>query len=209
MSRDGRRSEFPNETLIRLFTGKICTTKTSSDFFFPHSLLTFSSKDTMFSIEVPNQFYFVFSLAFVVAILALLFKSRSSKTEISQKNPQVYQIPQNDGEFWFWLQEKRERQRFLAIKLARSSLSSIPSRPTPSATSTFFPLPAPNHSLNPSNLDDHKARDHLYANKCLRSPYFQTMAHQPMKSEDWIELDGNYRRDLEFKKQVIEVQVSD
>ncbi|KAI5480400.1 hypothetical protein MNV49_000975 [Pseudohyphozyma bogoriensis] len=46
-------------------------------------------------------------------------------------------------------------------------------------------------------------RDHIYVNKTLRHPYFQTMAHQPMHINNWIEIDKDYERDLAMKKEVI------
>ncbi|TFK49036.1 hypothetical protein OE88DRAFT_457135 [Heliocybe sulcata] len=46
-------------------------------------------------------------------------------------------------------------------------------------------------------------RNHLYVNKTVRWPYFQTMAHQPMHINDWIEIDKDYEWYLEEKARVI------
>ncbi|BGP17510.1 hypothetical protein JCM10213_008244 [Rhodosporidiobolus nylandii] len=52
-------------------------------------------------------------------------------------------------------------------------------------------------------LETAKTRDHIYVNKCIRYPYFQTMSHRPMEPNHWIEIDSNYRRELEYKAKVI------
>ncbi|PWN50099.1 hypothetical protein IE53DRAFT_111082 [Violaceomyces palustris] len=70
----------------------------------------------------------------------------------------------------------------------------------------FIPRPQPSPTLTPENLHLHSARDHIYANKAIRYPYHQTMAHQPMLPENWIEPDLHYRYDLEFKRKVIHDQ---
>lgn len=49
-------------------------------------------------------------------------------------------------------------------------------------------------------------RDYIYDNKPLRFPYFQTMAHQKMHIDNWIELDKDYMFYLDMKKRVIEEQ---
>lgn len=72
---------------------------------------------------------------------------------------------------------------------------------------TFFPLPESDPSLTPTALDTHDTRDHIYVNKVIRYPYHQTMAHQPMATENWVEPDKFYRDDLAYKKKLIEVQV--
>ncbi|GAA5849182.1 hypothetical protein JCM8547_006471 [Rhodosporidiobolus lusitaniae] len=54
------------------------------------------------------------------------------------------------------------------------------------------------------DLETARTRDHIYVNKCLRYPYFQTMAHQPMHINNWIEIDSDYRKQMAYKKQVIE-----
>lgn len=72
----------------------------------------------------------------------------------------------------------------------------------------FFPLPASLPALNPATISSDKGgcRDHLYVNKVLRHPYHQTMSHQAMKSEDWIEIDSYYLSDLEAKRRIIAMQ---
>lgn len=77
----------------------------------------------------------------------------------------------------------------------------------PRALEEFLPSPAPDASLTPDQLDMHDVRDHIYANKAIRYPYHQTMAHQAMASESWIEPDKFYRSDLEYKKKLIDMQV--
>ncbi|KZT25682.1 hypothetical protein NEOLEDRAFT_1169290 [Neolentinus lepideus HHB14362 ss-1] len=46
-------------------------------------------------------------------------------------------------------------------------------------------------------------RNHLYVNKTVRWPYFQTMAHQPMHVNNWIEIDKDYKWYIEEKARVI------
>lgn len=117
---------------------------------------------------------------------------------------------------------KQGAQAFLRFKQALgwvppseqpvSPASEKPKNRLPSGTSlanapTFFPTPQPDLSLTPETLDTHDARDHIYANKVIRYPYHQTMAHQPMISENWIEPDKYYKSDLEYKKKLVDVQV--
>ncbi|KZT05341.1 uncharacterized protein LAESUDRAFT_726975 [Laetiporus sulphureus 93-53] len=66
-------------------------------------------------------------------------------------------------------------------------------------------LPDPDPLLD---LDLSKAtvRDYVYVNKVLRYPYFQTMAHQPMHINDWIEIDKDYQWYLDEKARVIREQ---
>jgi hypothetical protein len=71
----------------------------------------------------------------------------------------------------------------------------------------FFPSPAPLPLVTPDTLNAyHGERDHIYVNKVLRHPYHQTMAHQPMHPNDWIEVDSDYMIDLERKEELIRVQ---
>ncbi|OBZ69863.1 hypothetical protein A0H81_10273 [Grifola frondosa] len=49
-------------------------------------------------------------------------------------------------------------------------------------------------------------RNHVYVNKTLRHPYFQTMAHQPMHINHWIEIDKEYQWYLAEKAKVIKEQ---
>ncbi|KZP00434.1 hypothetical protein CALVIDRAFT_595249 [Calocera viscosa TUFC12733] len=54
------------------------------------------------------------------------------------------------------------------------------------------------------DLKTAKTRDYIYVNKTLRYPYYQTMAHQPMEIENWIEITSDYEWYLSEKKKVIE-----
>ncbi|GAA5905788.1 hypothetical protein JCM8208_000899 [Rhodotorula glutinis] len=64
-------------------------------------------------------------------------------------------------------------------------------------------LPDPDPLAN-LDLKSATTRDHLYVNKCLRWPYFQTMAHQPMHVNDWIEVDSKYEREMQYKASVVQ-----
>ena len=56
-------------------------------------------------------------------------------------------------------------------------------------------------------LDTYKGeRDHIYVNKVLRQPYHQTMSHQPMNVNDWIEIDADYKQDIKAKQRLIQTQ---
>ncbi|ORY91691.1 hypothetical protein BCR35DRAFT_298965 [Leucosporidium creatinivorum] len=66
---------------------------------------------------------------------------------------------------------------------------------------TKLPDPSPVQNFD---LKTARTRDHIYVNKTLRYPYNQTMAHQPMHIDNWIEIDYNYERDLRQKKEVID-----
>ncbi|KAG8700234.1 hypothetical protein FRC08_004825 [Ceratobasidium sp. 394] len=68
--------------------------------------------------------------------------------------------------------------------------------------STGAPFPAPD-PLPPFSLETARTRDYIYVNKTLRYPYYQTMAHQPLLPNDWIELSASYRWYLAEKKRVI------
>ncbi|EPQ52256.1 hypothetical protein GLOTRDRAFT_47391 [Gloeophyllum trabeum ATCC 11539] len=46
-------------------------------------------------------------------------------------------------------------------------------------------------------------RNHLYVNKTVRWPYHQTMSHQPMHINDWIEIDKDYKWYIDEKARVI------
>lgn len=71
----------------------------------------------------------------------------------------------------------------------------------------FISTPTPLHSLTPETLSNYKGeRDHIYVNKVLRQPYHQTMSHQAMNADDWIEIDSDYKNDIEAKKYIIETQ---
>ncbi|KAL6305160.1 hypothetical protein BKA93DRAFT_234268 [Sparassis latifolia] len=60
------------------------------------------------------------------------------------------------------------------------------------------PDPLPDFDLSHASL-----REYVYANRTLRYPYFQTMAHQPMHVNDWIEIDSEYAWYLDEKARVI------
>jgi len=54
------------------------------------------------------------------------------------------------------------------------------------------------------DLKTAKTRDYVYVNKTLRYPYYQTMAHQPMEIDNWIEISADYEWYLAQKKDVVE-----
>ncbi|KAM0746601.1 hypothetical protein T439DRAFT_134935 [Meredithblackwellia eburnea MCA 4105] len=86
---------------------------------------------------------------------------------------------------------------FLYSRSAGPKAVSVPKDAPPSV-----PDPTPYKDFD---LKTARTRDHIYVNKqTLRHPYFQTMAHQPMKIDDWIEIDKDYMRDINMKKAVIE-----
>ncbi|KIJ31272.1 hypothetical protein M422DRAFT_186275 [Sphaerobolus stellatus SS14] len=66
-------------------------------------------------------------------------------------------------------------------------------------------LPDPDPLLD-FDLANARTRNHLYVNKPVRHPYYQTMAHQPMHTNDWIEIDMDYEWYLEEKAKVIKEQ---
>ncbi|KAK4706070.1 hypothetical protein P7C70_g119, partial [Phenoliferia sp. Uapishka_3] len=66
------------------------------------------------------------------------------------------------------------------------------------------PDPDPYVGFDLEYLKTAKTRDHIYVNKTIRYPYFQTMAHQPMEINHWIEIDKDYLRDVNMKRAVIE-----
>jgi len=73
--------------------------------------------------------------------------------------------------------------------------------------STLRSLGLPNpEPLLKFDLDTATTRNHVYVNKVLRYPYFQTMAHQPMDINDWIEIDKDYTWYIEQKAKVIKEQ---
>ncbi|KZT37993.1 hypothetical protein SISSUDRAFT_1047708 [Sistotremastrum suecicum HHB10207 ss-3] len=63
-----------------------------------------------------------------------------------------------------------------------------------------FPDPDPWWDFD---LETATTRNHVYVNKTLRYPYFQTMAHQAMHINDWIEIDKDFEWYLAEKKRVI------
>ncbi|KZT72269.1 hypothetical protein DAEQUDRAFT_27471 [Daedalea quercina L-15889] len=66
-------------------------------------------------------------------------------------------------------------------------------------------LPDPDPLLD-FDLSMATLRDYVYVNKVLRYPYFQTMAHQPLHINDWIEIDKEYQWYLDQKARVIKEQ---
>ncbi|KAI0326339.1 hypothetical protein GY45DRAFT_1329059 [Cubamyces sp. BRFM 1775] len=67
-------------------------------------------------------------------------------------------------------------------------------------TSCVLPDPDP---LTEFDLETATARNFIYANKTMRYPYHQTMAHQPMHINHWIEIDKEYKWYLDEKARVI------
>ncbi|CDO77519.1 hypothetical protein BN946_scf184912.g18 [Trametes cinnabarina] len=55
-------------------------------------------------------------------------------------------------------------------------------------------------------LEKATVRNYLYVNKTVRYPYHQTMAHQPMYINHWIEIDRDYKWYLDEKARVIREQ---
>ncbi|KAJ2989663.1 hypothetical protein NUW54_g8709 [Trametes sanguinea] len=95
------------------------------------------------------------------------------------------------------------------------------SSPSPSSCASSHPtlLPLSEGSGRPSSLPDPDpltdfdlrkatARNYMYANKTMRYPYHQTMAHQPMHVNHWIEIDRDYRWYLDEKARVVREQGS-
>ncbi|EJF56819.1 hypothetical protein DICSQDRAFT_70665 [Dichomitus squalens LYAD-421 SS1] len=73
---------------------------------------------------------------------------------------------------------------------------------------TFVPgssLPNPD-PLVKFDIETATARNFVYANKTVRYPYYQTMAHQPMHVNHWIEIDKEYKWYLGEKARVIREQ---
>lgn len=94
----------------------------------------------------------------------------------------------------------------LAVIVASSFSAEQRSEET-SAPPTFFSPSTSSPYVTPEKLDTYAGgRDHVYVNKVLRHPYHQTMSHQPMHPDDWIEIDADYRRDLAAKRRLIETQ---
>ncbi|GJJ08598.1 hypothetical protein Clacol_002817 [Clathrus columnatus] len=75
-----------------------------------------------------------------------------------------------------------------------------------------LPLETPLQVLpNPDPLPDFDittatTRNHVYVNRTLRYPYHQTMAHQPMHINNWIEIDKDYVWYLKEKARIIQEQ---
>ena len=65
-------------------------------------------------------------------------------------------------------------QRYLSLKVGKLSQSGSV---TPEETEESLPNPAP---LLDFNLETAQTRNYVVVNKCIRWPYFQTMAHQAL-----------------------------
>ncbi|RPD57707.1 hypothetical protein L227DRAFT_594590 [Lentinus tigrinus ALCF2SS1-6] len=66
-------------------------------------------------------------------------------------------------------------------------------------------LPDPD-PLTDFDLENTTSRNFVYANKTVRHPYYQTMAHQPMHANHWIEIDKEYKWYIDEKARVIKEQ---
>ncbi|TFK87571.1 hypothetical protein K466DRAFT_490610 [Polyporus arcularius HHB13444] len=66
-------------------------------------------------------------------------------------------------------------------------------------------LPDPD-PLTEFDLEKTTSRNFVYVNKTVRHPYYQTMAHQPMHVNHWIEIDKEYKWYLDEKARVIKEQ---
>ncbi|GAA5921727.1 hypothetical protein JCM1841_007108 [Sporobolomyces salmonicolor] len=87
--------------------------------------------------------------------------------------------------------------------LARLWSNAASSAPAKADVKENEPMKLPDPDPLFIDLETATTRDHIYVNKCLRQPYFQTMAHQPMHINNWIEIDSKYRREMAYKKEVI------
>ncbi|KAI0941617.1 hypothetical protein AcW1_003465 [Taiwanofungus camphoratus] len=86
-----------------------------------------------------------------------------------------------------------------------------PLRYGPALTEGNVTLTGPGYLPDPDpllgfDLESATLRDYVHVNKTLRYPYFQTMAHQPMHINDWIEIDKEYKWYLDEKARVIREQ---
>ncbi|KAL8290009.1 hypothetical protein RQP46_002948 [Phenoliferia psychrophenolica] len=89
-----------------------------------------------------------------------------------------------------------------AWALHSSRRPSVKASPSAAVATTLPKLPDPEPYVG-FDLKTATTRNHVYVNKCIRYPYFQTMAHQPMEINNWIEIDKDYLRDVNMKKAVI------
>ncbi|GAA5913255.1 hypothetical protein JCM6882_000044 [Rhodosporidiobolus microsporus] len=76
-------------------------------------------------------------------------------------------------------------------------------KPAPIKEAKPTTLPDPDPLLD-FDLETATTRDHIYVNKCLRYPYFQTMAHQPLDINNWVEIDKNYKQEIAYKRRVVQ-----
>ncbi|KAI0767115.1 hypothetical protein C8Q74DRAFT_1203340 [Fomes fomentarius] len=95
---------------------------------------------------------------------------------------------------YFWRQSRRLARRQSHSDQAGSGKEAI-------HTESSLPDPDP---LFDFDLETATARNYVYANKTVRHPYYQTMAHQPMHVNYWIEIDKEYKWYLEEKARLIE-----
>ncbi|PIL33533.1 hypothetical protein GSI_04156 [Ganoderma sinense ZZ0214-1] len=92
---------------------------------------------------------------------------------------------------------------------AKANVGASDSPSSPDAEKTLSVPPSPGSSipdpepLHDFDLETATARNFIYANKTLRYPYYQTMAHQPMHANHWIEIDKEYKWYIDQKAQVI------
>lgn len=91
------------------------------------------------------------------------------------------------------------------LRVDPGGINSLPPSPIceNGPTSASFPLPEP---LTSFSLETARTRDYIYVNKTLRYPYYQTMAHQPLSPNNWIEISASYQWYLEEKRRVIAEQ---
>lgn len=74
-----------------------------------------------------------------------------------------------------------------------------------SAASNWAVLPDPDPLVD-FDLTSASTRDYIYVNKTMRYPYFQTMSHQPMHVNHWIEIDKDYEWYLRERAKTIQEQ---
>ncbi|KAG8748258.1 hypothetical protein FRC10_007648 [Ceratobasidium sp. 414] len=118
------------------------------------------------------------------------------------------------GLFYFWKHRLRTHNSH-STPLTPELEGNILSHNTPGENSIYHankvqlssgaPFPAPD-PLPSFSLETARTRDYVYVNKTLRYPYYQTMAHQPLSPNNWIELSASYRWYLAEKKRVITEQ---
>ncbi|KAI0741071.1 hypothetical protein C8Q76DRAFT_765525 [Earliella scabrosa] len=96
---------------------------------------------------------------------------------------------------YLWRQSQHRRRAFTQDRaVARDGKDAA------RTTNSSLPDPDP---LVEFDLETTTSRNFVYANKTVRHPYYQTMAHQPMHVNHWIEIDKEYRWYLDEKARVI------
>ncbi|KIY73213.1 hypothetical protein CYLTODRAFT_417183 [Cylindrobasidium torrendii FP15055 ss-10] len=98
---------------------------------------------------------------------------------------------------------------FVLLIHQRKRLIALPNKPAYSEPEPVSRKEKPTTLAQPDpyydfDLETAHTRNHIYVNKTLRFPYFQTMAHQPMHINDWIEIDKDYAWYIEHKTKVIQ-----